>query len=156
MEEGEESENEMSEFPKKNFCVSNIVPIFTSHDSFNFKKLSTSTNFLTQSSLGKKLEDHIIKKVKYMNEVKNHSETELDENNILNEENENQLIKPAQRGSRQMNAEQMKILEEQIKGKEFLRKAVNEIKIKRTRLSLYLFANDSAFRQTQIKIAESK
>ena len=153
IEDGDESETEITEFPNRNFCRSISVPIFISHDSFTFKRIKTSTNFLTQSSLGKKLEDHIIKKVKYNNEANNHSDTELDEKKILNEENENQMIKSV---SKLMNPEQMKILEEQIKGKELLRNTVNENKKKKARVSLYLFLDDSTFRQKQIKIAESR
>ena len=148
----EESEPDVAEFPYKRDCID--IPLFESHENFISKTLTKTMVYLTQSSLGKRMEEKIIQKIK-RNEIPGQHLSEIGNEQIIevNSENKEELSK---RNSRQLDVEQIKILEEQIKDKESLRKTVNENKKKKARLSLFIFSHQNNFRLKQIRIAESK
>jgi len=151
---------DVNEFPSKSPQCRHaiVIPYFSCNDGISVKDdLTKSAKYLTMKSLGRKIEDLVIEKMKRQQED-HHSETGIEESRPIQEEKyESDIVETyAKRPSRVLGAEQLKILEEQIKEKEMLRKDVKEIKKKRARKSLFMFHSESAFRKKQINIAESK
>ena len=152
--------SDTNEFPSKSPRTLPItIPYLNCQDGVFVKNgFEASEKYLTMKSLGRKLEGQIFEKQRKNRDEVN-SPTAIDENSLIKEEKEDSEKgeEKARRPSRMMlGPEQLKILELQIKEKEMLRKDVLEIKKKRTRMSLYLFHSESAFRKKQIVIAESK
>lgn len=137
------------------------IPFFPSHDGVFNKGCLTgdSSKYLSKRSLGKAAEDQVFVNHRRQKE-ENPSDTGIEDNNGPIEEEKSvrseRNDQSQKRLSRTIGAEQMKILEQQIKEKEMLRKDVQEIKSKITRKSLFIFQSSSVFRQKQIRMAESK
>lgn len=153
---------DFAEFSNKKTLINN-VPLFLSHDSFKLKK-TDSERFLAQKSLGKKLEDHIIQKIK-KNDDDTNSENNNEEDNDAKSNNSSTSKKSeAQlgdstkrlRGSKQIGEAQLKILEEQIKEKEKLMSTIKEKRSQKTRVSFFVFHVDNPLRKRLMRFAESK